>query len=91
MRREPHRLVFVDETATTTKMTRLRGRARHHQRLKARTPFGHWRTQTFIAALRCDGLTAPINGLAFDLSTSGRATDATVIAGVARFEHELIQ
>jgi hypothetical protein len=50
MRREPHRLVFVDETATTTKMTRRRGRARRHQRLKARAPFGHWRTQTFIAA-----------------------------------------
>ena len=33
MRLEPHRLVFVDETATTTKMTRLRGRARRHRRL----------------------------------------------------------
>ena len=42
MRREPHRLVFVDETGTTTKMTRLRGRARRGQRLKARAPFGHW-------------------------------------------------
>lgn len=59
MREEPHRLVFIDETATTTKMTRLRGRARRGQRLKARAPFGHWKTQTFIAALRCDGLTAP--------------------------------
>lgn len=64
MRQEPHRLVFLDETATTTKMTRLRGRARRHQRLRARAPFGHWQTQTFIAALCCDGLTAPwiING-----------------------------
>ena len=59
MREEPHRLVFVDETGTTTKMVRLRGRARRGQRLKARAPFGHWRTQTFIAGLRCDGLTAP--------------------------------
>lgn len=59
MRQEPHRLVFVDETATTTKMTRLRGRARRGQRLRATAPFGHWRTQTFIAALRHDGLTAP--------------------------------
>lgn len=59
MRLEPHRLVFVDETATTTKMTRLRGRARRHRRLEARAPFGHWQTQTFVAALRCDGLTAP--------------------------------
>ncbi|MQP68678.1 IS630 family transposase [Niveispirillum sp. SYP-B3756] len=59
MREEPHRLVFIDETATTTKMTRARGRARRGRRLKARAPFGHWKTQTFIAALRCDGLTAP--------------------------------
>ena len=59
LRKQPHRLVFIDETATTTKMTRLRGRAPRDQRLKARAPFGHWKTQTFIAALRCDGLTAP--------------------------------
>lgn len=59
MRLEPHRLAFIDETATTTKMTRLRGRARRGQRLKAQAPFGHWGTQTFVAALRCDGLTAP--------------------------------
>ncbi len=59
MRLEPHRLVFVDETGTTTKMTRLRGRARKGERVKASAPFGHWATQTFIAALRCDGLTAP--------------------------------
>jgi transposase len=59
MRQERHRLVFIDETGTTTKMTRLRGRARRGQRLRASAPFGHWATQTFIAALRCDGLTAP--------------------------------
>jgi transposase len=59
LRKKAHRLVFIDETATTTKITRLRGRARRDQRLKARSPFGHWKTQTFIAALRCDGLTAP--------------------------------
>ena len=40
-------------------MTRLRGRAQRGRRLKAHAPFGHWKTQTFIAALRCDGLTAP--------------------------------
>jgi transposase len=59
MRLEPHRLVFIDETGTTTKMTRLRGRALKGQRLKSKAPFGHWKTQTFIAGLRCDGLTAP--------------------------------
>ncbi len=72
MRREPHRLVFVDETSVNTKMVRLRGRCRRGQRLHADAPFGHWGTQTFIAGLRPDGLTAPwviekaINRAAFD-------------------------
>lgn len=59
MKKRPERLVFIDETGTTTKMTRIRGRARRGQRLKMKAPFGHWGTQTFIAALRHDGLTAP--------------------------------
>jgi hypothetical protein len=40
-------------------MTRLRGRARRGARLKAQAPFGRWGTQTFIAGLRSDRLTAP--------------------------------
>ena len=52
-------MVFLDETGTTTKMTRQRGRAPRGDRLKADAPFGHWGTQTFIAGLRCGGLTAP--------------------------------
>ena len=59
MRLQPHRLVFVDETAVTTKMVLLRGRSRRGQRLHAAAPFGHWGTQTFIAGLRHHGLTAP--------------------------------
>ncbi len=59
MRLEPHRLVFIDETAVTTNMTRLRGRSARGTRLEADAPFGHWRTQTFIAGLRIDELSAP--------------------------------
>jgi len=59
LREQAHRLVFIDETATTTKMTRLRGRAQGGRRLKAWAPFDHWKTQTFIAGLRQDGMTAP--------------------------------
>ena len=72
MRLQPHRLVFIDETSVTTKMTRLRGRSLKGQRFKAEAPFGPWGTQTFIAALRCHGLTAPwvidqaMNRAAFD-------------------------
>jgi hypothetical protein len=54
MRLEPHRLVFLDEAGTTTKMTRLRGRCPKGQRLRSKAPFGHWKTQTFIAGLRCE-------------------------------------
>jgi transposase len=59
MAEEPGRLVFVDETWTKTNMARQRGRAMRGHRLKALVPFGHWNTQTFIAGLRCHGLTAP--------------------------------
>ncbi len=67
----PARLVFIDETWATTNMTRLRGRCLRGQRLVATVPHGHWRTSTFVAALRVNGLTAPlvldgaINGDAF--------------------------
>jgi hypothetical protein len=52
-------------------MTRAHGRCARGQRLLAKAPFGKWRTLTFLAALRCDGLTAPcvidgpINGASF--------------------------
>jgi transposase len=59
MRLQPARLVFIDETAVTTKMTRLRGRSLCGDRLPAHAPFGRWETQTFIAGLRCGALTAP--------------------------------
>ena len=60
MRQEPHRLVFLDETHTSTKMTRLRGRCPKGQRLYARAPFGHWLTQTFVAGLRYHGSDRPL-------------------------------
>ena len=41
-------------------MTRLRGWSARGQRLVAKVPFGHWKTLTFIAGLRCDGLYAPL-------------------------------
>lgn len=59
MRRQPGRLVFIDETAVKTNMCRLRGRAPKGQRLKGQAPFGKRSTQTFIAALRCHAITGP--------------------------------
>ena len=52
-------------------MTRTHGRCRLGDRLKAQVPHGHWRTLTFIAALRSDRIDAPcvfdgpINGESF--------------------------
>jgi transposase len=57
---DPRRLVFLDETWASTNMTRRYGRARRGQRLIAKVPHGHWKTTTFVAALRYDGLTAPL-------------------------------
>jgi len=65
------RLVFVDETGTSTKMVRTRGRCRRGLRLIGKAPYGHWKTTTFTAGLRYDGLVAPwvlegpMNGEAF--------------------------
>lgn len=70
-RLDPDRLVFIDETWTKTNMTRLRGWGPRGRRLLAKVPQGHWRTLTFLAALRRDRIDAPfvldgpINGQSF--------------------------
>src|SRR5882762_4152066 len=70
-RLDPDQLVFIDETGTSTKMARLRGRAPRGERLIGKIPHGHWKTTTFVAALRSTALTAPcaidapMNGAAF--------------------------
>ncbi len=40
-------------------MTRLYGQAPYGKRLVDAVPHGHWKTSSFIGALRCDGLVAP--------------------------------
>jgi transposase len=57
---DPDRLVFIDETWAKTNMTRPRGRSLCGTRLIASVPYGHWKTTTFLAALRTTGLTAPL-------------------------------
>lgn len=57
---DPKRLIFIDETGASTKMARLRGRARRGQRCRAAIPHGHWKTTTFTAGLRLNGLVAPM-------------------------------
>jgi transposase len=56
----PARLVFIDETWVTTNMTRRYGRAPRGERVIASVPHGHWKTSTFVAGLRLEGMTAPL-------------------------------
>jgi hypothetical protein len=53
---DPKKLIFIDETGATTKMARLYGRAPKGERCGAAVPHGHWKTTTFTAGLRIDGL-----------------------------------
>ncbi|HRZ18199.1 MAG TPA: IS630 family transposase [Candidatus Hydrogenedentes bacterium] len=52
------RLVFLDESAAKTNMTRLRGRALGGGRLRDSAPHGHWCTTTMISSVRLDGTSA---------------------------------
>jgi hypothetical protein len=100
MREQPHRLVFLDETYVNTKMTRLRGRSRKGQRLRMKAPFGHWKTHTFLAGLRCHELSAPwiidgpITRLAFEayietqLAPTLRKGDVVILDNLAVHKSE---
>src|SRR6185437_14801194 len=55
---DPARLVFIDETSANTKMMRLYGRCIRGERLVGDVPQGHWKTITFVAALRRHGMRA---------------------------------
>ena len=86
----PH-LAFIDETSLKTNMIKTTGWAPRGQRLVDHAPFGHWRTQTFIGALRHDRLDAPwvidgaMNGEMFDryvqtqLAPTLRAGDVVIL------------
>lgn len=53
------RIGFIDETSLKTNMVKTTGWSPKGARLIDHAPFGHWNTQTFIAALRHDRLDAP--------------------------------
>jgi transposase len=57
---DPARLVFIDETAVSTNMVRLRGRAPRGTRVIGTVPLGAWQTITFVGALRHNKMTAPM-------------------------------
>lgn len=53
-------LVFVDETGTTTSMTRTYGWGPKGKPVLGKAPHGHWMTSTFVAGLSQDGILAPM-------------------------------
>ena len=53
-------LVFIDETSVNTNMTRAYARGLEGERVIGRVPFAAWKTLTLVAALRCEGMTAPM-------------------------------
>lgn len=63
--------MFIDETWIKTNMAPIRGWGPRGKRLRGFAPHGHWKTMTFLGALRYNGLTAPcvfdgpINGVSF--------------------------
>jgi transposase len=57
---DPDRLVFIDETGLDTAMVRRYGWGACGARVRGAAPQGHWHTRTFVAALRQQGLTAPM-------------------------------
>lgn len=57
---DPSRFVFIDETSASTNMVRRYGWGPKSDRLVDATPWGHWKTTTFVAGLRADGVVAPM-------------------------------
>jgi transposase len=54
----PEHLIFLDESGTTTSMTRLYGRRVDGRRIHEATPGGHWKILTILAAMRLRGINA---------------------------------
>ena len=77
MRDHLERLIFIDETALKTNMTKTSGWATRGDRLIDHAPAGRWNTQTFIAGLRHDRIDAtgvingPMDKDMFDLYVDG--------------------
>ncbi len=74
--------MFIDETWIKTNMAPIRGWGAKGKRLRGYAPHGHWRTLTFVAALRCDRVVAPcvfdgpINGQSFRAWVDQQLLDA---------------
>lgn len=57
---DPEKLVFLDESGMNTAMARRYGRCSQGKRLVDSVPAGHWQSNTLLAAIRLDGVFAPM-------------------------------
>jgi transposase len=57
---DPAKLVFLDETAAKTNMSRTHGYAPRGERLEGHAPYRRWQTTTFLGAMRQGGFLAPM-------------------------------
>jgi len=71
-------LVFIDEFGATTAMSRTHARGPRGERVVCKTPSGHWKVLSTIAAMTVDGM---LTAMSFEGATD---TDAFV-AFVAKF------
>jgi transposase len=78
---DPDRVVFLDETWAKTNMTRTHGRSDKGARLVEKTPYGKWKTTTFLGAIRSTGFVAP---LCVEGAINGRVFQAWVQQHLAR-------
>jgi transposase len=74
---DPARLVFLDETGTTTAMDRTYGRAPSGVRVDGPVPHGHWKVFTLTAAVRLGGVPEAAC-LAFEGATNAACFEAYV-------------
>ena len=73
--------MFIDETWTTTNMTRSHGRCARGERLRMGLPHGHRKTTTLVAGLRMSGMVVP---MVLDGAINGDWFEAYVAQVLAR-------
>jgi hypothetical protein len=75
-------VVFIDETGANTQMTRRQGRAWRGQRVVDKVPHGHWKTTTFVGALRVSGAmmtVSPGRSVGTNCCVGGRIASAGLV------------
>jgi transposase len=63
-----NQLVFLDEFGAATNMTRTRGRGPRGRRVVGKTPHGHWKVLSTVAAMTTGGM---LTGCTFDTAMDG--------------------